>query len=99
MLLVDPAVGLRWETRDGPLCGSTERTLCCHDYGVLSPIGPKHPSIPAQGGVAKNKDGQTEGREKGKAVEQKREPHIIKILKKERNRVTDPRLMQRNVKH
>lgn len=63
--------GLRQEPRDGPLCASTERTLCCHDYRVLSPIGPKHPSIPAQGGVAKNKGGQTVRPDKGKAAEQK----------------------------
>lgn len=67
-----------------------KRILCYHDYGVLSPIGPPHPSIPVQGGVAKNKDGQTEG----KAAEQKWQPRIIK-----KECITDPRQLQRNVKH
>lgn len=70
VLLVEPAAGLRWEARDGPLCASTERILCCHDYGVLSPIEPKHPSIPARGGVAKT-DGQTERPDDAKVIEQK----------------------------
>lgn len=64
VVLVEPAANLRSEPRDGPLCASTERTLCCHDYGVLSPIGLKHPSIPAQGGLAKK---QTKKKQIGRA--------------------------------
>lgn len=44
-----PRLGAWREPRDGALHDSTERTLCYDDYGVLSHMGPEHPSVLSQG--------------------------------------------------
>lgn len=69
-----PCFGLWREPRDGPLHGSTERTLCYDNYGVLSPTGPEHPSVLPQGGGT-----ETDRRIKNKEKRREQESGEIKL--------------------
>lgn len=81
-----PCLGLWKEPRDGPLHGSTERTLCYDNYGVLSPTGPEHPSVLPQGRGTET-DRRMENKEKRREQESgKKENNERSRMKQENTR-------------